>query len=97
MFISKNALTSVALRQIKPHVEYERAEVADRVASLWADDFYIEFGGTKGMSLETKDQLKQAFYKIAMDNIEWTKCNQKRDPEEYADGAWRILDKDEML
>lgn len=97
MQISRSALNEAALKFIKPHKDYDRIDVAHDAAAMLADNIYMEFGGSKGMSLRVKGMLKEALYEIALENIDWVACNRKRDPEEYADMAWRMNDPEEML
>lgn len=97
MQITKKGMTDEALKFVKPHKDYDRIDIAHDTAALLADNIYMEFGGSKGMSLRVKGMLKEALYEIALENIDWTKLNRKRDPEEYADLAWRMNDPEEML
>lgn len=98
MIISKRKMTETALGLVKDGDRYDEQEIAQAVASLIADNLYIEFGGTKGMSLRTRDELKEAFHQIAIENIDWTALNRKTDPDgEYADYAWRSCDPEERL
>ena len=97
MYINRKELTSIALKLVHPNEDYDRIDIAQDTASMIADNIYIEFGGAKGMSLKTRQAIKDAFYEIALENIDWAACNRKRDPEEYADLVWRSLDAEGQL
>lgn len=92
MIITKDTFTLEALRFIEVNKDYDREWIAQDVASSLAHQLYEELGGVKAMSLMDVDSLKSAFLTAATSLINWTRCNRKAHPDEYADlmkdGAW---------
>lgn len=98
MLIYKTTFTDEALKLIEPGKAYDREMLARDVADVLANRLYEELGGIKAMSLKDVDNLKAAFFTSAMSLIDWTRCNRKVEPEEYADYTWRLYaSKEELL
>lgn len=92
MLITQKTFTEVALKLVEPGKAYDREFLAKDVAGAIAEQLYAELGRTKSMSMLDLSCLKAAFFTAAMSLIDWTRCNQKVEPREYADSleynAW---------
>jgi len=92
MIITKNTFTDEAVRMVEPYKAYDREWLAKDVASSLAKKLYDELGGVNAMSMLDLECLKAAFETTARSLIDWTRCNRKVNPQEYAelreDGAW---------
>ena len=92
MIITKNTFTEEALRMLDPGVAYDREWLANDVASSLSRKLYDELGGVNAMSMLDLECLKAALETAARSLIDWTRCNRKVNPQEYAelreDGAW---------
>lgn len=92
MIITKNTFTDEAVRMVEPYKAYDREWLAKDVASSLAKKLYDELGGVNAMSMLDLECLKAAFETTAHSLIDWTRCNRKVNPQEYAelreDGAW---------
>lgn len=92
MIIEKNTFTREALKFVTPNKAYDREFLAMDVAKSLAKQLYDELGASMAMSLLDVDHLEKAFYTAAKSLIDWTRCNQKVQPQEYADSieydAW---------
>lgn len=97
MRIDQKTFTSEALTFIEKGVEYDREDIAAKVACSLAKKLYYELGGVKAMSLMDVEHLSRAFYTAAKSLIEWTRCNRKVHPEEYADSVWRMPEERAMM
>ena len=97
MIITQETFTTEALRFVEPDKAYDREYLARDVAKSLADKLYEELGRTKAMSLLDVEHLQKAFYTCAMSLIDWTACNRKQSPREYADEAWRQGRSEEMI
>lgn len=92
MIITKNTFTEEAVRMVEPYKAYDREWLAKDVAASLAKKLYDELGGVNAMSMLDLECLKAAFETTARSLIDWTRCNRKVNPQEYAelreDGAW---------
>lgn len=90
MFISKALITREALDLVKKGEEYDREEVATKVAKIFANRLYEELGGPKGMSLLDLEAVKGGLFMAMLSAIDWKRVNHKVNPEEFDDSLWRI-------
>lgn len=97
MIITQKTFTEEALKFIEPGKAYDRAFIAKDVADSIADQLYEELGRTKSMTMIDVNHLKSAFYTAAISLIDWTRCNRKVNPQEYADTYWRTWTRKETL
>ena len=92
MIIEKYTFTQEALKFVTPGKAYDREFLAMDVAKSLAHQLYESLGASTAMSLLDVDHLEKAFYTAAKSLIDWTRCNQKVEPREYADSieynAW---------
>lgn len=97
MLIYKKTFTDEALKFVERGKAYDREFVVADVASALATALYEELGGVNAMSLIDVEHLKSAFRTAASSLIDWKKLNQKVEPADYADGAWRMLEREEDI
>ena len=97
MYIDKERFTKEAVSIVKIGEAYDREDVSQEVAKSIAYGIYNELGGVRAMSLQDVECMKSAFYTAAKSLIDWTRCNRKVNPDEYADMAWRMNDPEERL
>lgn len=85
MIIRRTTFTEEALAHIKPGESYDKEWLAKDVADSLAQRLYMELGGVSAMSMTDIDHLREAFFSASKSLIDWTRCNRKVHPDEYAD------------
>lgn len=85
MIIKRTTFTEEALAHIEQGESYDKEWLAKDVAASLAQKLYMELGGVNAMSMADVDHLREAFFSASKSLIDWTRCNRKAHPEEYAD------------